>query len=102
MEKIIHSTMILKLKALREVTEHSVSVKDICDMMKSDQVFTQQECHDIDSSYDKVESLFIRLHKKYIDGQIDLINYDWVVLPKASIKITIVSPGKMRELIYES
>ena len=93
--------MSLRLKALRELTGNSISVKDICDMMKTDQVFTQQECVDIDAAYDKVEALFIRLHKKYIDGKIDLINYDWVILPKTSIKITIVSPGKMRELIHE-
>jgi hypothetical protein len=101
MEKVTHSMMMLKLKALREITEHSISVKDICDMMLSDKVFTLQEIHEIDGSYDKVEALFIRLHKKYIDGQIDLINYDWTILPKTSIKITIVSPGKMRELVHE-
>ena len=100
-EKVTHSTTILKLKALRELTDNSIPVKDICDMMKSDTSFSQQDCDDVNSSYDKAEALFIKLEKAYKSGNIHLLTYDWVLLPRKQIKITIVSPGKMRELIYE-
>jgi hypothetical protein len=90
----------LKLKALKEVSK-SVNYLDMLDMLKTDLVLTQQECDDIKKEYDPIEHIFIALEKAYKNNKIDLLTYDWTLLPRSQVKITIVSPGAMREWIHE-
>lgn len=101
MDQISEKKIMRRLQAFKELLSKAYSVNDIIDVLKSDKVITDKEIHEISTSYDQVESLFKLLELKYKDGKLDLLDYEWWLLPRRIVVLTIVTQFSKREFRHD-
>lgn len=90
-----------RLKAFKELTSGSHSVEDVMSSLISDGALSKDVAHHVSVSYDPAETLFKFIEMAHNSGKIQLLTYNWQLLPTKSICITIVSPHKKREFTFE-
>ena len=89
-----------KLQALKILLSNTYDALHIAKIMLDDNVFTNDDMEAIKTAYDRSEELFIRVEKYKKAGKLDLVHYEWSMLPNISVKISIVGPAGMREFSY--
>lgn len=99
--EISEKKIMRRLQAFKELVSKAYSISDIVDVLKSDNVVTDKEIHDISTSYDKAESLFKLMEIKYKDGKLDLLDYEWSLLPRRVVVLTIVTTHSRREFRHD-
>ncbi len=101
MDQVSEKKVMRRLQAFRELVSKAYSPRDIIDVLKSDQIVSDKEIHEVTTSYDPTESLFKLLEIKYKDGKLDLLDYEWWILPRRVIVLTIVTPYAKREFRHD-
>jgi len=79
----------------------SYSVEDIANILVSDGALSKDVLYEISTSYDSIETLFKRIEMAAKDGKIDLLSYNWQLLPTQIVSLTIVTPHAKREFRHE-
>jgi hypothetical protein len=100
-EPISSSRVLRRLKALEILTNRSTHVLDMADLLRADGVFSQKEFEEIKVSSSRVEYLFKALEKAKKEERLDLLDYEWQLLPTQRIVLTIVSSSGIREFRHE-
>jgi hypothetical protein len=98
---ISEKPLMRRLQALRLLTSKSYSVYEIATQLVSDGSLPKNAIHEIDVSYDKTETLFKFIELAARDGNIDLLDYEWKILPTQVLILTIVTPHAKREYRHE-
>jgi len=99
-ENVPSKKSLRKLQVIKNITKYSVSVAHIANELKISGVFSDSTFNQICSNREKEEELLLALEKASKDGKIDLLEYEWTILPVERCKITIITPSGIRE--YES
>ena len=91
-----------KLAALRELTSNSVGVMDIVGDLVNEGVLTKADREAVSVVEDKCEKLFILMELANRNGKVQLMNYDWQLLPTQRVKLLIVTDATTKEYLYEA
>jgi hypothetical protein len=78
----------------------SISAVDIALDLRTAGVFSDSLFNEIATSREKEESLLLALEKTHKDGKIDLLEYEWTILPIERCKLTVLTSFGIKE--YES
>jgi hypothetical protein len=89
-----------KLEALRILTSKVYDPMEIAATLKADGILSERTFLELRSESDKTEKLFILLEQARSDEKIDLLDYEWVMLPTHFVKLTIVTKYGLREFQY--
>jgi hypothetical protein len=100
-EPISSSRVLRRLKALETLTTRSIHILDMADVLRADGVLSQKDFEEIKVSSSKVEALFKALEKAKKEDRLDLLDYEWQVLPTQRIVLTMVSSSGIREFRHE-
>lgn len=100
-EPISSSRVLRRLKALETLVNRSTHVLDMSNTLYADGVISQKDFEEIKVSSSKTEALFKALEKAKKEDRIDLLDYEWQLLPIQRIVLTIVSPSGIREFRHE-
>jgi hypothetical protein len=91
-----------KLAALRELTNHTVGVMDIMGDLINEGVLNKADREAVSVAEDKCEKLFILMELANRNGKVQLMNYDWQLLPTQRVKLIIVTDATTKEYLYEA
>lgn len=100
-ESISSSRMLRKLRAMEIINAKSVHVLDMADLLAKDGVISSKQMEEIKTSNTKTELLFRAVELAAKDGKIDLLDYEWQLLPFQRITITIVTASGIKEFKFE-
>jgi len=100
MENVPTKKSLKKLQVIKNITSFSMSAVDIALDLKSAGVFSDSIFNEIRTSRDKEESLLVALEKASKDGKIELLDYEWTILPIERSKLTVLTSYGIKE--YES
>lgn len=100
MESVPAKKSLRKLQVIKNITSMTISATDIAADLRSAGVFTDSVLNDIKNTREKEEALLLAIEKASKDGKIDLLEYEWTILPVERCKITILTPFGIKE--YES
>lgn len=89
-----------KLQALKLLLENTYDAIHIAKTMKDDMVFSSDDFEKVKGAYDRSEELFMMLERAKKAGKLDLVDYEWQMLPIVSVKLTVVGPSGVREFTY--
>ena len=95
------SKKLRKLKVIEIITSKSIDAVDLTDMLRRDGVLTDKNVAEIAISRNKAEDLFILLENAKKSNILDLLDYEWQMLPNERVVLTIVTPSGIREFRHE-
>jgi hypothetical protein len=102
MEDHISSSRILrKLRALETINNKSIHALDMANELYSYGVLTPKQFEEIKVSNNRSELLFRALELANKEGRVDLLDYEWQLLPMQRIAITIVTSSGIKEYRHE-
>lgn len=102
MEENISSNRILRrLRAMEIINAKSVHALDMADLLVRDGVISPKQMEEIKTSNVKTELLFRAVELAAKDGKIDLLDYEWQLLPTHRITITMVTASGIKEFKFE-
>lgn len=90
-----------KLKMLEILTSRSIDPMDMAHQLKLDGVISPIDVANIAISRNKAEELLRLLEAAKASGKLDLLDYEWQLLPSQRISITLVTPSGIREFKHE-
>ena len=90
-----------KLKMLEIITSRSIDLMDIVYILKNDGAITENDASSLSASRNKAETLLIILEAARSSGKLDLLSYEWQLLPSQRLSITMVTPAGIREFKHE-
>jgi hypothetical protein len=100
-DEMPNSKKLRKLKAIEILISKSINPLDMAEMLKRDGVFTDKDVANIAISRNKPEDIFRLLETAKTAETIDLLDYEWQILPSQRIVLTIVTPSGIREFRHE-
>lgn len=100
-ETISNSRMMRKLRALEIINNRSIHPLDMADQLHTYGVLSAKQMEEIKTSNNKSELIFKGLEIANKDGRLDLLDYEWQVLPSQRIVITIVTQSGIKEFRHE-
>jgi hypothetical protein len=69
--------------------------------MVSEKLIETAELSRLPTANEKAECIFKALTKAAQDGTLQLLHFDWVVLPTESIKLTCVTATEKKEFTFD-
>ncbi len=79
------------------------SPEDILSQLVQDGVLVKDYISDVirgKRQNEKVEALLVEIESAEKNGRLNLVHFEWTVLPEHRVKLTLVTPAKVRE--YEA
>lgn len=102
MENTISSSRVLrKLKALEIINNKSVHALDMAESLLRDRVITSAQMEEIKTSNSRSESLLRALESASKEGRVQLLDYEWQILPTQRVVLTIVTDSGIKEFKHE-
>jgi hypothetical protein len=102
MEDHISSSRVLrKLRALETINNKSVHPVDMASELYSYGVLTSKQFEEVKISNNRSELLFRALELANKEGRVDLLDYEWQLLPTQRIILTIVTSSGVKEYRHE-
>ena len=102
MEGPISSSRVLRrLRALEILNNRSVHPLDMANELYTYGVLTSKQFEEIKISNSRSELLFKALELANKEGRVDLLDYEWQLLPTQRITITIVTSSGIKEYRHE-
>lgn len=102
MESNVSSSRVLrKLKALEIINSKSVHALDMADYLFKDRVITSAQMEEIKTSNSRSESLLRALESASKEGRVQLLDYEWQILPTQRVVVTIVTDSGIKEFKHE-
>lgn len=89
-----------EINCLNRLNTLTGSINEIVTFLLEEKLLDKSEATSIVSSSDVAKSLNALLHRLNELGKIQLIEYEWVILPVERIKIHIVTLLSNREFVY--
>lgn len=100
-EYITNSHLLRRLKALEIINAKSVHALDMADILAREGILSQRQLEDIKTSSNKTELLFKAIELAAKENRIDLLDYEWQLLPTQRIVLTIVTASGIKEFKHE-
>lgn len=100
-ETISNSRMMRRLRALEIINNRSIHPLDMADQLHTYGVLSARQIEEIKTSNNKSELIFKGLELANKEGRLDLLDYEWQVLPSQRIVITIVTQSGIKEFRHE-
>jgi hypothetical protein len=102
MEDHISSSRVLrKLRALEILNSKSIHPLDMANELYSYGVLTAKQFEEIKVSNNRSELLFRALELANKEGRVDLLDYEWHLLPRQRITLMIVTSSGVKEYKHE-
>lgn len=90
-----------KIDALRIINENISEAIDMAAVLANDGIISKNELIELKSKKDRTEYLFILIEKADQDGKLDLLDYEWQVLPVERVTLTIITKNNVHNFTYE-
>lgn len=89
------------MQALEILTAKTIHVLDIADLLNKEGVISSRQLEDIKTSQNKTELLFRALELASKEDRVNLLDYEWQLLPTQRIVLTIVTSSGIKEFRHE-
>jgi hypothetical protein len=100
-DHISNSRVLRKLRALETINNKSIHPLDMAGELYTYGVLSAKQLEEIKTSNNKSELLFRALELANKEGRVDLLDYEWQLLPMQRITITIVTSSGIKEYRHE-
>ena len=100
-EEISSIKKMRKLRLIEILVSRSINPMDMADILRRDGVISDKDFSNVSVSQNKAEDIFRLLENAKKSNVIDLLDYEWQVLPSQKLCLTIVTPSGIREFRHE-
>jgi tRNA (guanine-N7-)-methyltransferase len=92
-----NNTIIKEIECLRRFNTITNIFSDIIDLLKLDNLITNEQINSVVQSSDKIKELHRFLHELRRDNKLQILSYNWIVLPSEYISLTIATDKTYKE-----
>jgi hypothetical protein len=95
-----NKTNLQKIQALKIINDNTVSAIDIANLLFQDGIISNNDMLELKHKKDKSEYLFILLERANREDRLDLLDFEWQILPIERVRLTIITKSNLHQFGY--